>query len=192
MTQQTEVENEGHGQGTVLDDAMNQPAEKAVDVSYDDLKLPEGLSLNDEDIQKHKDMFKSLGLSKEAAEHWLKDKSDATKSAVEKALSEQEAKRKAEWSAKQEEQKAEINKAFGDKLKDKQAAIMTALDKFMPKDDREAFTAFQRETGLGNNPVFVKFMAAIGESLKDANVSGGGVPTPQKQPMYPNSNMVLD
>ena len=184
VTPEPVVENSG----TLIDEAMTPPVE-AVSVSYDELKFQDGLTT--EEVQVQKDLFKSLGLSLEAAGKWLEDRESVKSTAAQRAIDEHTAKQKTEWSALQDKNKTEIKTMFGDKLTEKMGHVVSAIEKFLPKEDAESFKVFQRESGLGNHPQFIKFMAGIGELVSEGKINGGDNIDTGTQRLYPNSNMNL-
>jgi hypothetical protein len=195
MTEQDEttttdpVEGGDDAPATFLDEAVTPPADTVSEVSYDGLKFAEGTT--EEEVQAKKDLFKSLGLKEDAALKWLEDLDSVKQSAVQKAIEEHTAKTKAEWSALQQKNLDEIKKVFGDELEDRTAEVVLALDKVLPAEKAEKFKKFQRETGLGNHPLFVEFLSNIGRMFKDASINPGKDVESGPQRLYPNSNMNL-
>jgi hypothetical protein len=188
-TSETDVQSapvDEQGTKTVLDEAI-QSKGTADAVSYDAIVFPDGLTT--EEIQAHKDLFKSLSLTEDGAKKLLEDKSSAIDQSTKRALDKHLEAQKTEWLRLQEENQNKIKQEFGEKLPEKMSAVVTALDKFLSKEDSESFKKFQRETGIGNNPLFVKFLANIGESLSDARINPGTNEFQSPQRMYPNSNM---
>lgn len=161
------VGSAGTDTGTMIDEAMTA-GKVADEVSYDGLNFGDGRTI--EEIQTTKDLFKSLGLSLDAAGKWLEGMDTAKTEAGQRAIEEHQAKQKAEWSAQQEANKAEIKKMFGENWNDAEANVVAAVNKFLPKEDADAFNKLQRETGLGNNPQFIKFLANIGKLVSEGKM----------------------
>lgn len=142
----------------------------AVPEKYD-LKLPEGVELASEAVDKVAATARELGLSNEAAqkllEHEVGIRNDIAKQASDAALAKQAETHKAavaKW-AEASKADAEIAGSIG--------AIQAARDKFASPE----LVKLMDDTGFGNHPLVLKLFATIGKAMAEDTVHSGGPAT---------------
>lgn len=138
-----------------------------------DLKLPQGVTLQPEALDRTAAVARELGLSNEAAQKLLDHEvgiREAHAKSVSDALlrqqTEQHRARVTEWK-QQIEADPELG---GDKLNGTVAAIERAMERFATKELKEQLNA----TGLGNHPELVKCFVKIGNAMKEDKLVGDG------------------
>lgn len=133
---------------------------KAEEKSAEDiqLKLPEGVKVDEKLVGDFKNVAKELGLKSEGAQKLMDLHLDYV-NRLEKEFREVVTKQADEW---YEAIKVDPD-VGGSKLKETAASIQRAVQKFGDKDFKQAVD----EMGLGNWPPLVKLLTRIGASLKD-------------------------
>jgi hypothetical protein len=132
------------------------PAPKVVPEKYD-IKAPEGMSLDAKAVDQFTPVFKELGLDQAQAQKLVDAYAPYMQQQVE-AMRQENLKvfkdMVNEWG---EQTKKELGADYGKKL----APVSKLMDKFADPGYRE----LMNETGLGNNPLHIKFMLKISEQL---------------------------
>lgn len=150
--------------------------EKVVPESYD-LKMPEGVSLDEAAAKEFTDIAKEAGLSAEQAQKFA---DVGAKMAQRQA--EQHAMLVASWA-----DSAQADKEFGgDKFSENLAVAKTALDKFASPE----LKAFLDTTGFGNHPELIRAFYRAGKAISEDGLVKGAVPTvtdPARK-MFPSMN----
>lgn len=160
---------EGEQKAPAADQKTDQAP--AIPDAYD-FKLPEGYELSAEQNTAASELFKSLGLSNEAAQ----------------ALIEFDAKRSAGYGEAQIEQARQQVAAWGEELKNDpdfggakfQESVATA-NKALTEFGTPELTTFLKESGLGSHPAVVKFFHNVGKQLGEGQLhrSNTELPAPR-------------
>ena len=130
--------------------------------SMPDVKMPEGLKMDEAKIAERKAIYHKAGLSDKQAKALIEADLTFVKSSYEAdQQSTQSAKLSAESSLKQE---------WGDKF---QANIELARS-VVAKFGDEQFTRYIEESGLGNDPRLIKMLAKAGQGLMEDRATGKG------------------
>lgn len=157
--------------------AGDQPAEKTVPESYE-LKMPEGVQLDQAAAEEFTAIAKELGLDQEAAQ---KVADVGAKMAQRQA--EAHAKLVESW-VEQVKTDQEIG---GDKLDENLGIARKALDMFGSPELKDLLNS----TGLGNNPTIIKAFYKAGKAIsEDGFVKGSpkGPETDIAKKMFPSMN----
>lgn len=156
--------------------AKSRPPEKY------DLKLAEGSKLDAKAVDDIAAFAKSNGLSQDAAKALLERENQNREAYVEAQ------KQQLEEAQKQWVESIKADKEIGgDKLKESVEGGRRALEKF----GSESLIKELDETGLGNHPELVRFLARIGKAMREDKVvlsqapTGGDKIRPEKA-LYPN------
>jgi len=130
--------------------------------SMPDVKMPEGLALDDAKIAERKALYHKAGLSDKQAKALIEADLTFVKSSYEAdQQSTQSAKLSAESTLKQE---------WGDKYQANIELARSVVAKF--GDDQ--FVRYIEESGLGNDPRLVKMLAKAGQGLMEDRATGKG------------------
>lgn len=142
---------------------------KAADKAPEDIqiKLPEGVKVDEKFMGEFQGIAKELGLKSEAAQK-LVDLHLSYVDRLSKEFAEAGTKQADEW-YKAVEADPEVG---GAKLKDTALTVHKAVQKFGGDEFRKSVD----ELGLGNWPPLVKFLHKVGSTLKDDSVSGTAQP----------------
>lgn len=150
------------------------------------LKLPDGVTLNPALVEAVAPVLKELGLSQEQANKLVEAHAKTTA----ELFKADEAKREADFTAfmaqKAKESLAAIKTEWGAQY-DSNLAL---AQKGMARVFSPAAKALLDETGLGNNPEFLKAFLAVGKMVSEDTPPVAAIPvntTPREQRMYPNS-----
>lgn len=147
----------------------------------EDIKLPEGLKLNEATSKGFVELVNKFGIGRDAAAELVKLQGDFMKAASETGDK--------QWQAVQEqwqEQTKNDPEIGGDKLGPTTGAISKIIDTYGTPELRQAFDL----TGAGNNPHVIKFLAKLAKQLTEPSpppppsVMTGNESIAQR--MYPN------
>lgn len=157
-----------------------QPAEtpeKVVPESYD-LKMPEGISLDEAAAKEFTDIAKEAGLSAEQAQKFA----DVVAKMAQRQA-EQHAALVASWA-----DNARADKEFGgDKFSENLAVAKTALDKFASPE----LKAFLDATGFGNHPELIRAFYWAGKAISEDGFTRGSAASTEGDPakkLFPSMN----
>lgn len=125
-----------------------------------DVKLPEGITLNPEQFKKTQERFHKMGLSTKQAEDVMRLHAEA--------ISEGHASQQAKQVESQKLAQAELTEMFGDKLQAKVELAQAVIKKF--GDDK--LIEYLNTSGLGNNPQLIAMLAKAGEGLIEDTAGG--------------------
>lgn len=135
---------------------QQQPGDGQPQDPYKDLKLADGVAVDEAQMANFKALAKENGLSAQAAQAVLDFEAQRLTAAAEQAAN--------VW-------KEQTQKEYGDKLPTVLATAARAVDKFGGAELRELLN----QTGLGNHPVVVKTFHNAGALLReDASVPSNG------------------
>lgn len=140
-----------------------KPAVEAAPVAELELKLPEGMTLDDATLASYKATAKELGLDSPKAQKLLEFQNGIT-AAAEKARAESYAKMEAEWTAALKSDPEIGGPAY--EASEKNARL--AVQKFGGQPLEQLLVA----AGLANHPTLVKTFARIGKAMSDDSVAG--------------------
>lgn len=155
-------------------DAQGKPV--GAPESYADFTLPEGVTVNPEQMNSFKATAKELGLTQEAAQRLVTFNAQAQAAQFQAMVQ--------GW-----EGQAKADKEFGgDKFEENLAVATKAVERFGSPE----FKAWLNQTGLGNHPEFIRAFYRAGKAIsEDGFVPGragqsGGESVAQR--MFPNMN----
>lgn len=158
----------------LIADKDKKPEDKKSDapITYDALKMPEGVIVDDKALATAKEVFTKFNLPPEAAQA-LVDMHFGQLKALNEAAEVANSKL---WTDTQAEWRTQLDKdpeLGGDKKAATTVRLGQALDEFGSKEAREAFDL----TGAGNNPHIVRFINKMAMALQEGGpVPNGGVP----------------
>jgi len=156
------------------------PAKPAVPEKYD-LKLPEGSLLEPSAVEQISSFAKEQGLSNEAAQKLLERESKSFASYVEKQKTEL-VKQTAEWLEAAKTDKEIGGEAFGQNAE--------LAKRVVERYGSESFKKALNESGLGNHPELVRFVARIGKAMSEDQLvipgTQSGGPKSAADTLYPN------
>ena len=135
--------------------------------AYADFTLPEGMTLNSEQLEAAAPLFKELGLNQEQAQK-LVDFQAQQVQAGQQGQMDAFNQLKTDW-VEQAKKDAEIG---GDKFDENVGIAKQALAKF----GNEGFTKLLNDFGMGNHPEVIRFMAKVGRLTKEDNPDDAGNP----------------
>lgn len=141
-----------------------QPAPEPLAVT--DLKMPEGLTLDEPTVKEFVDLLNKEDLSTKDRAQALVDLQAKVAQAAAKAAED-------EWAAKQEEMKAEVaaDPEIGGA---NQAAVLGGIAKMLQQyPEAEALKAQFEFTGLGNSVVALKFLNWVAKQLNEGTPASG-------------------
>lgn len=134
--------------------------------SYEDFTIPEGFETDDESVEQFSSMAKELGLSQEQAQKLLNKQAEVSAENIAQAETAR-VQREQGWV---DELKADAN--FGGK---NLAETVERANRTLRNLGSPELISLIKETGYGNNPEVVKFMANIDKRLgEDSMVEGKG------------------
>lgn len=159
--------------GSLLEQAGDTPAPKpgeepkpgeapkqGAPEKYADFKLPDGLNLDTKLMDGFTAIAKKNNLSQEGAQEFVSLQAEYAKSSAENLVAQAEQMR-----AKQiETWQAETKTALGAEWKKELGFAGKALDAFWPPEFRPMLTA----SGLGDHPMMVKGLVALGKKMSEA------------------------
>ncbi|WP_454911126.1 hypothetical protein [Stutzerimonas chloritidismutans] len=141
------------------------PGQPAPAVEYTDFAVPEGMEMDAEVLANFKGIAKELGIPQEAAQKLI-DLQASLETKRSAAAEQAQAAQKQQW-ADQIKADPELGGANFDKT------VETAV-KAVEKYGTPELRTLLNETGLGNNPLMVKFCHAIGKALSEDGLVMGG------------------
>lgn len=154
-----------HDKSKPADDASKDPADTVPEDGKYDLKMPEGVKVDQELLDAIAPEFKELGLTHAQAQK-LADKFIASQQA-------RAEKQGAEWSAtitKWADDAKSDKEIGGAKWDETVSSAQRAVKTLGTPELRDYFDA----SGGGNHPEVIRFMAKVGAMLKEDNPAGGG------------------
>lgn len=155
-----------------------QQAEQALPKSYE-FTAPEGVDLADGAKEAYAEIAKDLKLTQEQAQaafEKLASKGHASQIARVEAM-------KSEWA-----QSATSDPEFGgEKLPENLSVAKQALDAF----GTPALKKLLNESGLGNHPEIIRAFYRAGKAISQDGFVAGGSTSPEKQRLFPSSDMKL-
>lgn len=147
--------------------------------------FPDKHGFDQAEIDKQVALFKSTGVSENAAKELISDRIAIRDSALKLGRDLHEQEIKDTWKATQSQAIELSKKVFGADFDSTMALVPQALNRFMDKEGADTFSQFLRESGLGNDHRFIAFMASVGKSVSDDLGSGGdGSPSIAKKVEY--------
>jgi hypothetical protein len=170
--------------------AAGEPKPPAGPPEKYDLKMPEGVVLDQALMDQATPIFRDLGLTNEAAQKLVDLQTSAAKQAAEKAAADQQANYLAQVKRWADETKADpdfkgTEAQFGERM----AVAVKGVKAFASEKLQELLD----DTGLGNHPEVVRLFYKLGLTVKEPTLIGGGREgQPSKadaRSLYPNSNM---
>ncbi len=165
QAQEDEEAEDTGAEGEEGESADEEPDKKPG--AEDELKfdLPEGASIDEEAMNSFKELVKTDGLTKEAAQKYLELSLGMQKRQAE-AAGEAWQKQLAEWD-KQTREDPEIG---GAKLQESLTAAKRVVEKFGGADLMKVIDV----AGLGSHPVVIKALAKIGRAMSEDSLAGTG------------------
>lgn len=146
---------------TPADEAADETPEDAAPDEYADFDIPEGVTVNDDDLTAFRALAKDMNLTQEQAQKLVTMQTEAVQR-------QQDA-----WQAQQEQwvEGLKSDKEFGgNKFSENVAVASKALEQFGTPELKEALDA----SGYGNHPELVRVFYRIGKAIsEDGGVSGG-------------------
>lgn len=129
-----------------------------------EIKVPEGMELDETTLDLFTPIFKELGITNEGAQKLV----DAYVPLVQSMVDKQKQEAQAEYKNIVDGWKSDTMKELGATAKEDLAACGRALNKFGSKELRE----LMQETGVGNHKELVKFMVKIGKTISEDSMGG--------------------
>jgi len=154
--------NWGEAQWNELYDALGRPKESKEYALPKDVKLPEGLAIDEARLQSARDVFHKSGLTPKQAENVMKLYMEQVSGDYTKYS---EGRKTAESQALND-----LKVAWGDKFNTNMDLAKAVVRTF----GDEEVGKFLEDSGLGNNVPLAKFLAKIGTSLQEDKSRGGG------------------
>lgn len=137
---------------------------KATPFKLEEIKVPEGMSIDEAVSKPFVDIVNKFGLGRDAVSELVALQAKAMNDASEKGS--------ADWNKLQDTWRDEVMKDAdigGAKWQGAQSSIAKVLDEFGTPELRSALDL----TGAGNNPHVVKFLAKIGSKFTEGGFTGG-------------------
>lgn len=156
------AEDEGEGEG----DSKEGSDESEVPEKYADFTLPENFKLDGKELEEATAIFKDLKLPQDAAQK-LVDWEVARRT----RLAEEDAARRVEEIKGWEKQVVEHPVLGGKNMKVTESAAARALMAF---DVDGSLAQLLEQTGYGNHPAMVQFLAALGSQISEDSGGRGG------------------
>ena len=146
---------------TTKTDATKGGEAKTVIPEKYEFKLPEGVTLQPEQMAEVETVFKKLGLSQEQAQSLMDFDIDLAKRNQEKSVKDLQ-KRNADW-------EAEARKELGADIEVRLAKAAKGLENFAPPEIRKIMA----ESGWDNNIHFIKFFENLGDKISEDTLLEG-------------------
>jgi hypothetical protein len=124
-----------------------------------EIKVGEGIEMDQEALEKFTPVFKDLGLSNEGAQKLV----DAYVPVMQEMAEKTRQKALTDYNKMTDEWKQDTMKQLGDSAKESLAVCSKAIDAFGSSKLRELLD----ETRLGNHPEMVNFMLKVGKTIKE-------------------------
>lgn len=168
-----------------------KPAEIAAPVvpeKYDfkDVKLPEGLTLNDDIVKAVEPIFKKYGLTQEAANELVAAHGEALAKVETAAEAQRETEFKDWMKSTTEANIAAIRKEWGHDFDGNLKVAQRGLARVFGPEGKKLLD----ETGLGSHPEFLKAFHTVGKMIQEDTPPIGGQPNGRKPTtavLYPNT-----
>ncbi len=159
--QQTEAKPEAAGKS---DTGTQEPQKDAASPAPKDaeLKLPEGVEVDQKFLEKAKETFKTQGMST-AQQQAVVDAYAAHAAEQNKAFTEAQAKQREEWRTQIKSDPV----LGGAKFDASQATVAKAVDKFFGEEGRKLFDL----TGFGDHPAIFRALHQIGVRVSEDSIS---------------------
>lgn len=169
----------------------DKPAEIAAPVipdKYDfkDVKLPEGLTLNDDIVKAVEPLFKKYGLTQEAANELVAAHGEALAKVETAAEAQRETEFKDWMKTNAENNVKAIQKEWGHEFDGNLKVAQRGLARVFGPEGK----ALLDETGLGSHPAFLKAFLTVGKMVQEDTPPVGGSPNGRKPTtavLYPNT-----
>jgi len=158
-------EKKEEGDGKTSDDKSEK---EGAPEKYEDFKLPDGMEMDKESLEKFLPLAKELDLTQEEAQKLIDFKSDAKKEESQKQWDHWENTQK-EWVEDSRNDK-EIG---GEKFEENLAVAKKALDAY----GNEALKDLADATGVGNNKEFIRFLVKVGKDISEDKLRISGAMT---------------
>jgi hypothetical protein len=191
--QSTDGEKAPEGKQEEAKEGDDKPSLIGAPEKYDfaDIKLADGVTFDKEAFDAVEPVLREMDLSQEAASKLVGAYAEkilpVLQARAAKQGEEDGAAIRADW-ARETQADKEIG---GVKLDEAKAMAAKAMSKFLPNDgEGQKFRTFLNESGLGNHPEMVRFMARVGHQLGEASADqagGKGAATDVLSELYPNN-----
>lgn len=161
---------------------LNAEGEKKEEVKtgapekYEDFKLPEGVTLQEESLKAATELFKSAGLNQEQAQSLVDFHVKALQEATDGPLK--------AWQDQQATWKKEVadDPKLGPRIGEIRQNFARMLDAQGDPAMATAFREMMEFTGAGSNPAFIRMMDKISSHFVEGKPLAGGKPAPVAQP----------
>lgn len=150
------------------------------------LKLPEGITLNDDIVKAVEPVFKKYGLTQEAANELVTAHGEALAKAEATAETTRETEFKAWMKTNAENNVKAIQKEWGHEFDGNLKVAQRGLARVFGPEGK----ALLDETGLGSHPEFLKAFFTVGKMIQEDTPPIGGSPNGRKPTtavLYPNT-----
>lgn len=169
-------------------DAASEPAKPAIPEKYDfsALKLPEGITLNDDIVKAVEPIFQKYGLTQEAAAELVQAHGEALAKVETAAEATREAEFKDWMKTNAEQNVAAIRKEWGNDFDGNLKTAQRGLARVFGPEGKKLLD----ETGLGSHPEFLKAFFTVGKMVQEDQPPIGGTPTGRKstaEVLYPST-----
>jgi hypothetical protein len=167
---------EAEGEGK--DGQADKPAPITAE-SYGDFTIPEGLTVDQGQLDQFKSLFADLGLNKDQAQQLVSKRAEIVQAEA------------AVWHKQQEAWVTEVMadpEVGGADMAQKMTLVGKTLDQFGDPNMRAVFDGY----GLGNHPAFVRMFYRIGKAMAEDKPVGVHAPSqghnPSEKTLYPTMN----
>jgi hypothetical protein len=160
-----EAAAKGDTLATGKDGKADDPKPEVAPDKYEDFTLPENFEADNDVVEEFKTVAKELNISQEKAQKLVDLQT--------KLFSKQSAKMAERWNTLQDKwvEEAKNDKEYGGQNFEKSlGAAKLALEKF----GNPALNKLIEQTGMGNNPEFIRLLVKVGNTVKEDNVMTGG------------------
>lgn len=160
----------------LADDKDKKEEVKGAPEKYEDFKLPEGITLQEESLKEATAVFKEFGISQEGAQKLVDFHVKAVTEANEGPLK--------TWQDQQTAWRKEVadDPQLGPRLPEIKTNYSRMLDGLGDPALSTAFKEMVEFTGAGNNPTFIRMMDKISSHFSEGKPLQGGKPAPVAQP----------
>jgi hypothetical protein len=165
------------GAETEEPEEKEETKEPEVPEDYGDFEMPEGVEVDPELMGKAKETFKELGLTKDQAQKLVSLQAESVKEAAKKQIDAYTS-LKNEWA---EQTKKELGANFPKEMSYAKKAVTQFFD--------EKGQKFFDESGLGNNPDFIRGLIKIGKEMSEDETPPGNPGSEKKDglaALYPS------
>ncbi len=149
-------------------------------VSYEAFTIPEGVTLQEEGLNKFTGLVSPLGVPQEAAQQLL----DLGIAEIQRVHDFERTEQHRVWNETRAGWRTQImsDPELGgggkDQFEANRAAAVRAMDLFVPEQNREAFNQALMLTGMTDHPEFFRFLVNVARTFDEASPS----PTPHRPP----------